>query len=137
MTVPGGSTRSIITGADAGGGPHVKRFAALDGGPPAIGALSSFFAFDPSFAGGVRVAEGDVNGDGVPDYIAGAGPGGVPEVRVIDGALGTIGASFAAFESSFRGGVFVAAGDVNADGRDDVIVGAQFAGNNGRGGSGS
>ena len=112
-----------MTGADAGGGPHVRRFAALDGGSPAVGALSSFFAFDPSFTGGVRVAEGDVNGDGVPDYIAGAGPGGAPEIRIIDGAIGTIRASFLAFEPDFRGGVFVAAGDVNGDGLVDVIAG--------------
>ena len=75
-----------LTVLQVGGGSHVKRFDALDGGPPAVGALSSFFAFDGSFTGGVRVAEGDVTGDGVPDYIAGAGPGGVPEIRIIDGA---------------------------------------------------
>jgi len=124
VIVPAAPTRSIMTGAEAGGGPHVKRFAPIDGGPPAVGALNSFFAFDPSFTGGVRVAEGDVTGDGVPDYIAGAGPGAAPEIRVIDGALGTIRSSFNAFESSFHGGVFVAAGDVNGDGYVDVVAGS-------------
>jgi predicted outer membrane repeat protein len=124
VTVPGGSTRSIMTGADAGGGPHVKRFDPLDGGPPAVGALSSFFAFDGSFTGGVRVAEGDVTGDGVPDYIAAMGPGAAPEIRIIDGASGTIRASIVAFEPDFRGGVFVAAADVNGDGLVDVIAGS-------------
>jgi hypothetical protein len=128
-TLAGGQTvrppsRPLLTGADAGGGPHVLRFGALDGSIPAVGPLHSFFAFDPSFTGGVRVAEGDLNGDGVPDYIAGAGPGGAPEIRVIDGAAGTISASFMAFEPAFGGGVFVAAGDVNGDGFVDVIAGS-------------
>src|SRR4029079_11041771 len=35
----------VVTGADAGGGPHVRRFNALDGTPPGSGALNSFFAF--------------------------------------------------------------------------------------------
>ena len=111
---------TLITGADAGGQPHVRRFMALDGSVPPTGALNSFFAFDPSFTGGVRVAEGDVNGDGVPDYIAGAGPGGAPEVRIVDGATGALRASLVAFEPAFGGGVFVAAGDVNGDGFVDV-----------------
>ena len=122
VTVPGGTTRSILTGADAGGGPHARRFNAIDGGSPAVGPLTSFFAFDPSFTGGVRVAEGDVNGDGVPDYIAGLGPGGSPGFRIIDGATGAIRVDALAFEPAFHGGVFVAAGDVNGDGYVDAIV---------------
>jgi hypothetical protein len=122
QTVGGG--RAILTGADAGGGPHVRRFNALDGGVPTFGALTSFFAFDPLFAGGVRVAEGDVNGDGVPDQITVAGAGGQPEIRIFDGKTGVQIASIMAFEPSFRGGLFVAAGDVDGDGLADVIVGS-------------
>ena len=88
----------MLTGADAGGAPHVRRFIALDGSVPPTGALDSFFVFDPLFSGGVRVAEGDVNGDGVSDYIAGAGPGRAPEVWIVDGATGALTAALAAFE---------------------------------------
>jgi hypothetical protein len=72
----------------------------------------------------VRVASGDVNGDGLSDIIVGAGQG--SKVRVFDGLSGTAisGGEFAAFERSFRGGVFVAAGDVNNDGIDDIIASA-------------
>ena len=117
-----GGGRAILTGADAGAGPHVRRFGALDGA--AAGTLNSFFAFNHGFTGGVRVAEGDVNGDGVPDPIAAAGPGAGPEVHVYDGATGALLRSFFAFEASFTGGVFVAAGDVNGDGYSDVIAGS-------------
>jgi hypothetical protein len=49
-------------------------------------------------------------------------------VRVFDGSTGLqmtgpLG-SFFPFDKSFHGGVFVASGDVNADGYDDVIVGS-------------
>ena len=122
QVVSGG--RAVLTGAGAGGGPHVRRFGALDGSIPTTGALSSFFAFDLSFAGGVRVASGDVNGDGEPDYVAAPGPGAPPEIHVYDGATGTLLRSVLAFETGFRGGVFVAAGDVNGDGYADVIAGS-------------
>ena len=42
--------------------------------------LDSFMAYEDSFQGGVRVALGDVNGDGFPDLVTGAGPGGGPAV---------------------------------------------------------
>jgi hypothetical protein len=84
--------------------------------------VADAFQFFPGFAGTVRTATADVNGDGAPDYIAGAGPGGGPEVTVIDGKTGAVVASFFAFEPTFTGGVFVAAGDLDGDGKAEVVV---------------
>lgn len=114
----------LAFGAEAGKGegPTVKVHDAQTGLP-----LFQFPAFDATFNGGVRVAMGDVTGDGVPDIIAGSGPKGGPRVRVFDGVTGTaLGAplgDFQAFQAPFKGGVFVAAGDVNGDGRADIVVG--------------
>jgi hypothetical protein len=66
----------LVTGADAGGGPHVRAFQ-FDGTLAA-----DFFAFTPGFLGGVRVAAGDFDGDRRADIITAAGPGGGPHVRV-------------------------------------------------------
>jgi uncharacterized delta-60 repeat protein len=85
----------------------------------AVGPAVQFF---PGFAGSVRTATADVTGDGVPDLIGGAGPGGGPAVAVIDGRTGRDVARFLAFEASFTGGVFVAAGDLDGDGRPEVVV---------------
>ena len=85
-----------------------------------------FEAF-PGFRGGVTVAAGDVNGDSVPDIVAGTGPGGGSLVAVFDGVTRAAIQSFLAFPG-FSGGVSVAAGDVNGDGRDDIIVGVAVNG---------
>jgi hypothetical protein len=72
------------------------------------------------FQGGVRVALGDVTGDGIPDVIVSAiFPQG--HVKVFNGATGAEVFSFLAF-AGFNGTVNVAAGDVNGDGFDDIIV---------------
>ncbi|MBX9580230.1 MAG: SGNH/GDSL hydrolase family protein [Gemmataceae bacterium] len=87
--------------------------------------VNRFLTFEPTFAGGVRVAVADVTGDGISDIVAGAGPGGGPAVRVFSGADGSVVASFFAFEGSFRGGVgSVAAADLDGDGTAEVVVGA-------------
>jgi hypothetical protein len=109
----------IITGPDAGGGPHVRVFSGKDGS-----SLQSFFAYGSTFAGGVRVAAGDVNGDGHADIITGAGPGGAPHVRVFNGLNLALLTEFFAYGSSFTGGVYVAAGDLNGDGHADIITGS-------------
>jgi hypothetical protein len=77
---------------------------------------------------GVRVALADVNGDGVPDLIAATGPGQPALVTVRDGKSGAELATFQPFESAFTGGVFVAAADVNGDGKADVAVSADRMG---------
>jgi hypothetical protein len=88
----------------------------------------AFFAYDSSFRGGVSVAAGDVNGDGVPDILTGAGPGGGPHVKVFNGVDNSLLYSFQAYDPAFRGGVNVAAGDVNGDGLDDLITAAGAGG---------
>ena len=115
-------SRLFATGADAGGGPHVKVYT------PGGLEIASFFAYDQNFHGGVRVATGDVNGDRVADIITVAGPTGGPHVKVFDGRTFQEIFSFYAFEPAFTGGLTVTAGDVNGDGRADVIVGADQGG---------
>ena len=70
------------------------------------------------------MALGDVNGDGTVDLITGAGPGGGPHVRVLSGTDLRELHSFFAYAPGFAGGVSVAAGDINGDGRTDIITGA-------------
>lgn len=113
----------FVAGADTGGGPSIQVFDAQTGQPRA-----GLFTFDPSFIGGVRVAVGDVTGDGTPDIIAAAGPGGGPQVKVYDGRSLALVASFFAFDSTFTGGVNVAVGDVNNDGVAEIITGAGAGG---------
>ena len=121
--VNGDERADIITGAGAGGGPHVKVFDGQTGGE-----LLSFFAYVEAFTGGVSVAAGDVNDDGFAEIITGAGPGGGPHVRVLDGQTARSLGDFFAYGSNFTGGVTVAAGDVNGDGSDEVITAAGAGG---------
>uniref|UniRef100_UPI00404A407A fibronectin type III domain-containing protein n=1 Tax=Daejeonella sp. TaxID=2805397 RepID=UPI00404A407A len=113
-------------GADFGGGPLVTITFTN-------GTYVSFFAYASTFTGGVRVALGDINGDGNMDVITGAGPGGGPQVNVynVNPSTGAVSLqkSFFAFNApSFTGGVYVATGRTNADDFDDIIVGAGATG---------
>ena len=121
--IDGDGILDVITGAGAGGGPHIKVFSGESGKE-----IRSFFAYDPLFNGGVNVAAGDVDGDGIDDVITGAGAGGGPHVKVFSGESGKEIHSFFAYDSLFTGGVNVAAGDVDGDGIDDVITGAGAGG---------
>jgi hypothetical protein len=117
--VTGAGYDDIIVGAGPGGGPEVNVY---DGRTGAL--IRAFYAFPSVFTGGVRVAATDINGDGRADIITAAGKGGGPQVTVYDGASGAILTSFYALAPSFRGGINIAAGDVNGDGRADIIAGA-------------
>ena len=113
----GDGQSEIITAAAAGGEPIVK---VLD---PAGKLQRQFYAFDKKFRGGVNLAVGDINGDGRLEIITGAGPGGGPHVKVFD-RDGLLLYQFFAYTKYFRGGVYVAAGDVNGDSRAEIITGA-------------
>jgi gliding motility-associated-like protein len=119
-------SKFTAVGADAGGGPLVT--ITFNNGT-----YVSFFAYASTFTGGVRVALGDINGDGNMDVITGAGPGGGPQVNVynVNPATGGVSLqnSFFAFNApSFRGGIYVATGRTNSDIYEDIIVGAGATG---------
>jgi len=115
--IDGNGVEEIITGAGFGGGPHVRIFTAK-------GELKAqFFAYNPNFCGGVNVACGDVDGNGVDEIITGAGFGGGPHVKIFD-IYGDVKGQFFAHNKNFRGGVNVACGDVDGDGKDEIVTGA-------------
>ena len=118
----GDFTDDIVVAAGAGGAARIRVISGATGAE-----LANFFAFDTSFRGGATVATADLTGTGVQSIVAGAGAGGGPNVKVF--ALnGTVQQSFFAFDPAFKGGVNVAAGDVNKDGKDEIVVGAGVGG---------
>jgi VCBS repeat protein/proprotein convertase P-domain-containing protein len=84
-------------------------------------------SFDPypgsSVGDGVRVAAGDLDGDGNEELVVAAGKGLPVKIFELnpDGTIGSLRESKVVFGPR---GVFVALGDLNADGRYELIVGA-------------
>ncbi len=112
----GDAPSEFLSGAGKGGAPRVKVFNDNNN------VMKSFYVYETSFNGGVNVAAGDVDGDGVDEIITGTGPGSRPHVKAIK-LDGTVLSSFNAYQTTFRGGVNVAAGDVDGDGVDEIITG--------------
>jgi hypothetical protein len=110
----------IVIGPDKGNksAPIIK---VVDKGTGEI--LSQFYVYEPSFMGGVRVATGDMTGDGIEEIIVAPGQGRSPEVRVFTQAgVELIQFRTLAYDVSHQGGVEVAVGDVNGDGKNDIVT---------------
>ncbi|WP_145244069.1 delta-60 repeat domain-containing protein [Urbifossiella limnaea] len=91
---------------------------AIPGGPAATPIVF------PGFAGAVRVATGDVNGDGVDDTVLATGPGTPVRFAVVSGTDHTtvlVGPTDPFGDPNFTGGLFAAAGDLDRDGRADLV----------------
>lgn len=107
----------LVVGEGPGGRPRVKIFRA-DMTP-----LIQFYAFPQSYRGGVEVATGDFDGNGIDEIVVAAGSGHSPTVRVFTADGKRIG-QFLAFSEKFLGGVRVATADLDGDHIDEIIVGA-------------
>ncbi len=156
--VTGDNVADVIVGAGVGGGPRVRVFdgrafapgfafprAPVDGAGAAPDAIvvADFFAFESTQRGGTNVAAGNFAGAGNSELVIGAGPGGGPRIRILNGtavtaqgrnftsnADGDTVANFFAFESSFRNGVSVAANPTPLGGLEfsNLVVAPGFGG---------
>ncbi len=121
--VSGDSQPEIITAPASSGGPHVRVF-------DTKGQLKSqFMAYSSKFNGGLSIATGDIDGDGVDEIITAPlqGVKNGPEVHVFN-ARGDLLYTFYAYAKNFRGGVKLALGDVDGDGIDEIITAPASAG---------
>jgi hypothetical protein len=116
--VNGSGHDQVVTAPDQGGGPDIRIFDGLSGTK-----IGEFLAYNYYFEGGVRITVGAVTGNSSSaDIITAPGPGGGPDIRVFQGLAGTMIQEFLAYDYNFDMGVFVAAGDVNGDGKADIIT---------------
>jgi predicted outer membrane repeat protein len=111
--------RDLVTGAGAGGAPHVKVW---DGATHTL--LSQWYAYDPAFRGGVNVSGGYLGSDGSVMVVTGAGAGMAPEVAVWNALTGEEISRFLAYSSQFMGGVRVRVHDGNGDGVSELVTAA-------------
>jgi hypothetical protein len=123
----------LIVSAGFLGGPRVAVWNGLTvttGTPAPL--FNDFFAFDPALRNGAFVSAADVNGDGFADLIAGAGPGGGPEVKIYSGAdlIAGLGANATRIADFFAGdidnreGVHVVGTNLDGDNLGDLVVGS-------------
>jgi len=95
-----GNKDKIITAPFSSGSAHIRMFDNYNN------LEGEFYAFKSNFRGGVNLASGDINNDGLDELIIGAGPGGSPHVKIFK-PTGELVSSFYAYDSNFSGGVNV------------------------------
>jgi len=88
-----------------------------------------FFAYEPTFRGGVHVYGADVTGDGVPEMLTAPGPGRPGEVRVFSGdGVPLPQYNFFPYGPGYSGGVEIAVGSITGPGNTEIVTGQDRGG---------
>jgi len=118
--VNGDDRAEIITSMRQNGDSNIKIFK-VDG----TNLKLDYYAYDKTYKGGVNITTGDINGDGKAEIITAPAGGSVPTVRIfglVNGKMVRILPDFLAYDKNFRGGVAVSVGDINGDGKGEIVT---------------
>lgn len=108
---------AVVVGAGQGMQPQVKIFTS-DGK-----LLKSFYAYEKTFLGGVRVAVCDLNGDGVDEILTAPGPGYRPYIREFNASgKQVLWKQIWALDGKTKNGLNIACGDINGDDKAEIIA---------------
>jgi len=110
-----GDIPRIIVASDVGGDPSVSVF------DLSLTRLHRWNAFEAAFRGGVRVAAGDLDGDGEDEIVASPGPGKKPVIKTFSLEGNEIYPEFTAYSALGTPGIAVEVVDVDFDGKDDIV----------------
>ncbi|MFA5109715.1 MAG: S8 family serine peptidase [Patescibacteria group bacterium] len=114
--VNGDGTEEFILAAGVGTESQIKIF------DSAGKLLKQFLAFDKKFRGGVNLAVADIDNDNRSEIIAAQAQSGNGQIRIFDSA-GKLKRQFLTSGKSWRGGLSVAAGDLDGKGDQEIVVG--------------
>jgi lipoprotein-anchoring transpeptidase ErfK/SrfK len=87
----------------------------------------NFLVYEEEFQGGATVAIGDLGGDGISEIITGSGMTSRPLVKTFR-SNGSYITSFLAYAENMDKGINVATGDLDGDGKDEIITAPRSGG---------
>jgi len=121
---------SLACGDVTGDGKADIVVSALEGGEPQVTIydaegklLGSFMAYDKKFRLGIEIGLADLDGNGVKEVIT-VPSHGVSQVQIFSGTGKRLSPGFFTYETTYRNGSYVAGGDANGDGKDEILISA-------------
>lgn len=109
-----GQTEIAVT--PQGGAESVVRIYQLNGK-----LITKFLAFESKFTGGVSLASGDINGDGIDELVIAPTNNRQSEIKIMNKNF-KLRTSWLAYTASYLGGVNLSVADLNQDGKAEIIT---------------